>query len=175
MEIAPIIPTAHCWTLFSDLTILTDPNMLPLRMGVAINGCNIDDSCRTVVHLICSLLFLTGSFKGIQLRTQWWGGFKTTCSSCGLLSVHRILRALLLNSDFQSRACFFIVHFLYTLECQAYRWQHGRRIKFLGPKVRLCQFKSWLLPLSYMTWASYLMSNVLNFLMWTLLLIIINI
>lgn len=54
MEIAPIILASHCWNLFSDLAIRIDPDMVPLRMGVANNGYNIDDSRRTVVHLICS-------------------------------------------------------------------------------------------------------------------------
>lgn len=30
---------------------------------MANNSCNIDDSCRTIVHLICSFLFLTGNVK----------------------------------------------------------------------------------------------------------------
>lgn len=159
MEIAPIVRASACWTLFSDLAILIDLDMLPLRMGVANNGCNIDDSCRTVVHLICCLLFLTGSVKGSQLR-PWWDGFKTPCSRSGLLSIHRILRAPLLSSDSQRRASFFAVHFLCMLECQINRWQHSRRVKYIDSRGRLLRFRSWLLPLSCVTWASYLMSSV---------------
>lgn len=66
MKTASIAQAPHC-PLSSHLAVLIDPGMFPLRMVVANNGCNTDDSFRAVAHLICSLLFLTESVKGLSL------------------------------------------------------------------------------------------------------------
>ena len=66
--IAPITQASHCPDSVSDLAVLIDLGMLALRRRVVKNGCNIDDSCRTVFHLISSLLFRTGSVKGMDLK-----------------------------------------------------------------------------------------------------------
>lgn len=66
MKMASIAQAPHC-PLSSHLAVLIDPGMLPLRMAVDNNGCNTDDSFRAISHLICSLLLLTESVKGLSL------------------------------------------------------------------------------------------------------------
>ena len=100
----------------SDLAVVIAPSLLPLRVSVPSSGCDIDDSCRLVVHLICSLLLLTGSIKGISLGLSRDLDLKWPMAAPVYDQFIELLyRTQILILDFRRRATFFTMHFLQCL------------------------------------------------------------